>query len=109
MGMLSLTWLYSQLILTPPCPTRSFAGECIIVTGSNVGLGHEAARHFVRLGAAKVILAVRNQQAGEEAKRYIELSTKSPGTCEVWQLDLASYDSVISIARRAKNCPDSTW
>jgi NAD(P)-dependent dehydrogenase (short-subunit alcohol dehydrogenase family) len=104
MGMLSLRWLYSQLILTPPRPTRSFAGESIIVTGSNVGLGHEAARHFVRLGAAKVILAVRNQQAGEEAKRSIELSTKSSGICEVWQLDLASYDSVIP-----QNCHDSTW
>jgi NAD(P)-dependent dehydrogenase (short-subunit alcohol dehydrogenase family) len=52
-----------------------------------------------------VILAVRNQQAGEEAKRSIELSTKSSEICEVWQLDLASYDSVISFARRAAELP----
>ncbi|KAL2844071.1 hypothetical protein BJY01DRAFT_264078 [Aspergillus pseudoustus] len=102
MGMLSLGFFYSQLFITPSYPTRSFAGETIIVTGSNVGLGYEAARHFVRLGAAKLILAVRDPQAGEKAKQSIESSMKVSGICEVWQLDLASYDSVIAFSRRAR-------
>jgi retinol dehydrogenase-12 len=42
-----------------PYPTKKFTGQTIIVTSSNVGLGLEAARHFVRLDAAKVIIAVR--------------------------------------------------
>ena len=95
-------FLYSQLFVTPPYPTTSAEGQTVIVTGSNTGLGKEAARHFARLGAAKVILAVRNTNAGSEAKKYIESTTKcDPSVVEIWQLDLASYDSVKAFAERA--------
>lgn len=47
--------LYNQLFKIPAYPVASFVGQTVIVTGSNVGLGLEAARHFVRLDAAKVI------------------------------------------------------
>lgn len=72
------------------------------MTGSNIGLGFEAARHFARLNATKVILAVRNIKAGEEAKSAIETSTKRPGCCEVWQLDLGSFSSVKAFGKRAE-------
>ncbi|KAJ5673961.1 hypothetical protein N7462_009400 [Penicillium macrosclerotiorum] len=94
-------WYYSQLFIRPPYPAQSFAGQTIIVTGSNVGLGYEAARHFVRLKASKVILAVRNIQAGNAAKRSIEASEGRPNVCEVWALDLASYASVKSFGAQA--------
>ena len=97
------SFLYSQLFVTPPYPKTSFSGQTIIVTGSNVGLGLEAARHFVRLNAAKVIIAVRNLKAGEEAKRDIERTTNRTDVCEVWELDLASYDSVKAFGRRAND------
>lgn len=93
--------LYSQLIYKPPYPTQSFAGRTVIVTGSNIGMGKEAARHFVRLDADKVIMAVRNLPAGEEAKADIERTTQRPGVAEVWKLDLASYASVKEFAARA--------
>lgn len=96
---------YSQLFVTPELPTKSFSGQTVIVTGSNVGLGFEAARHFARLNASKVILAVRNLPAGEKAKESIESSTNRPGVCEVWKLDLASYDSVKVFAARASQLP----
>ena len=48
-----------QLFHRPEYPTADFSGKTIIVTGSNVGLGKEAVKHFVRLGAKKVIMAVR--------------------------------------------------
>lgn len=97
--------VYSQLFIKPALPTKSFSGQTVIVTGSNVGLGLEAARHFARLDAAKVILAVRNLSAGERAKQSIEASTNRPGVCEVWKLDLASYDSVKAFAARASQLP----
>ncbi len=96
-----LEFLHSQLFITPKCPETSFSGQTVIVTGSNVGLGFEAARHFVRLGADKVILAVRNQQKGEQAKQAIEASTQRLGVAEVWPLDLSSYESVKQFAERA--------
>lgn len=95
-------FLYSQLFVTPAYPSQSFNGQTVIVTGSNTGLGREAARHFTRLGAAKVILAVRNTKAGEEAKADIERTTNcGPGAVEVWSLDLGSYASVQAFAARA--------
>ena len=76
-------------------------GRTFIVTGANSGLGLEAARHYVSLGAAKVIMAARNMAAGEKARADVEATTKTSGIAEVWQLDLASYDSVKAFAARA--------
>ncbi|TVY45475.1 Short chain dehydrogenase [Lachnellula occidentalis] len=104
MGLLG--FLYSQLLVTSVYPTTSCAGQTIIVTGSNSGLGKEAARHFARLGASKVILAVRNMKAGEAAKYDIENTTRcNAAVIEVWPLDLASYQSVKSFATRASDLP----
>lgn len=94
--------MYSQFFFTPPYPTNDFAGQTIIVTGANTGLGLEAARHLVRLNAEKVILAVRNLQKGEAAKKSIEGSEKKTGVAEVWELDLANHQSVQRFAKRAE-------
>ncbi|KAJ2982137.1 hypothetical protein NQ176_g1584 [Zarea fungicola] len=94
----------SQLLTTPTYPTESFVGKTCIVTGSNSGLGKEAARHFARLGASRVILAVRNAAAGEASKLEIESSTGCGSTVvEVWELDLASFVSVKAFASRAQS------
>ncbi|KAK2002049.1 short chain dehydrogenase [Colletotrichum falcatum] len=88
-----------------PYPVEDCAGRTVIVTGSNVGLGLEAARHFVRLHAAKVILAVRSTEKGEAAKTNIELTTGRRGVVEVWPLDQSSFESVKEFAARADQLP----
>lgn len=95
------SFLHSQFFVTPPYPTTDCSGKTIIVTGSNVGLGKEAVRHFVQLGASKVIIAVRSIEKGEAAKKDIEASTNTSNILEVWQLDLQSYESVKEFAQRA--------
>ncbi|KAI9881577.1 MAG: hypothetical protein M1830_000141 [Pleopsidium flavum] len=96
------TFLYSQLLVSLPYPESDFGGQTIIVTGSNTGLGLEAARHFIRLNAAKVILAVRMICKGEAAAADISASTNTPKSrIEVWPLDLSSYDSVKAFAAKA--------
>ncbi len=100
-----LSLLYSQFFVKIPSPHASFAGQTVIVTGSNSGLGLEAANHLVRLNVDKLILAVRNTSKGEEAKTYIENKTGKKGVVEVWSLDLSSYPSVISFAERAATLP----
>lgn len=97
-----LDFLYSQLFVSLPHPQGDFTGKTVIVTGSNVGLGLEAARHFTRQNAEKVILGVRNLEKGEAAKRSIEETTGRTGAVEVWQLDLSSYESVKQFVRRAE-------
>lgn len=71
------------------------------MTGANVGLGREAARHFCRLGAARVILACRDLDKGRAAGADIEASTSRPGVVEAWQVDLGSFESVREFCRRA--------
>lgn len=81
--------------------TETCSGGTYIVTGANTGLGFEAAKHLVALGAAKVIMGVRNVSAGETAKARIEAATGITNVADVWALDLASYDSVKAFAKRA--------
>ncbi|KYK56836.1 hypothetical protein DCS_03842 [Drechmeria coniospora] len=86
---------------TLPYPDQDCTGWTVIITGANSGLGLEAARHFVRLNATKVILACRSVERGEAALREIEKSPEHHGAAEVWQLDLGSVESVKEFAARA--------
>ncbi|KAJ5115370.1 hypothetical protein NUU61_001129 [Penicillium alfredii] len=98
-------FFYSQFFATPSYPKQSFANQTVLVTGANVGLGLEAARHITRLGAARVILGVRNVNAGQAAKQDIEKTTGRSGVCEVWEVDLASYQSVLAFGDRIAQLP----
>jgi len=92
----------AQLFGNTPKPTKSFAGQTVIITGSNTGLGFEGAKHAVKLGCAKLIIAVRSVEKGETAKRSIIQATGcEPKIIEVWSIDLTSYDSVKTFAERA--------
>jgi retinol dehydrogenase-12 len=96
-------FLKSQLLYTPKVPQPgTFTGKTIIVTGANSGLGLEATRHFVRCGAATVIIACRTRSKGEAAQRDIEATTKRTGVLQVWELDLSSYASVRAFARKCE-------
>ncbi|KAI5844655.1 putative short-chain dehydrogenase [Morchella snyderi] len=89
-----------------PYPSYPFDDKTVIVTGSNTGLGLEAARHFARLGAARVILAVRNLEKGESAKSSIVSTTDcNPSTIEVWKLDMSSFAGTNEFIERALALP----
>lgn len=96
------SFVKSQLFTSLPYPSNDLTGQTYIVTGANVGLGLEAARHFTRLGAAKVILGVRSLDKGEAARKSIEESTRRRGIVDVWHLDLSSYESVKQFATRVE-------
>lgn len=105
LGCTLRTFLHSQFFCTPPPPTQSFASQTIIVTGSNTGLGFEAARHFYRLNCAKLILAVRTVSKGWTAKEDIVRSVRhrtDADAIEVWPLDLSSTESTLTFAARVK-------
>ena len=94
-------WLASQRTPVPEI-RHSFAGQTVIVTGSNAGLGFASAKHYVTLGASKVILAVRSIDRGNAAKARIEDATGRAGVVEVWTLDMSSYASIKDFAEKAK-------
>ena len=94
--------LKSQLWTTLPYPTSDFSGQTVIVTGSNTGLGKEAARHIARLGATRIVLAVRTISKGEAAAADIVASTGVPTSrILVWQLDMSDYRSIKGFSKRA--------
>lgn len=61
--------------------------------------------HFVRLNAAKVIIACRTPAKGAAAQADIEAARGRKGVVEVWQLDLESYDSIRAFVKRANALP----
>ncbi|CAG9953916.1 hypothetical protein V2G26_007292 [Clonostachys chloroleuca] len=85
-----------------PVPQKSFRGQTIVVTGSNTGLGFEAAKHFTRLEAARVILAVRSKTKGDGAKAAIESATGRNNVVEVWSLEVDKFDSVQDFALKCE-------
>ncbi|KAI8940450.1 hypothetical protein NX059_004136 [Plenodomus lindquistii] len=91
-------FFYSQLFVTLPVPSQDFTGKTVLITGSNVGLGKEAARHFTRLNASTVILAVRSLDKGNAAKSDIETTTGRQNVVKVMKLDMSSYASVLYFA-----------
>lgn len=97
------TFLRSQLFTKLPYPNSIFAGQTVIVTGSNTGLGLEAARHIARLGAAKVILACRTVTKGQAAAADITASEHLTfDRIEVWELNLSSHESIKTFAQRVQ-------
>ncbi|KAL4747501.1 hypothetical protein BDW72DRAFT_209511 [Aspergillus terricola var. indicus] len=98
--------LFGQLFTKLTLPSASAVhGKTILITGGNTGLGREAARHALALGAATVILGVRTLSKGEEAKADIESSTGNSGKNKVlvWPVDLESFASVQAFAERVRN------
>jgi len=99
--VLLFDFIYRQFIHEPPPPTASFKGKTVIVTGGSGGLGLEACRWMVRLGASQVIIACRNIEKGEAAAKDIQATTSCPSdTLQVWELDLSSYASVQEFSKR---------
>lgn len=78
------------------------SGKTYIVTGANIGLGLECAKHLVRLQSKRVILAVRSESRGKSALSELESETGRPGVAEVWLLDLSSFDSIKAFVNRVE-------
>ncbi len=80
-------------------------GRVAIVTGSNSGIGYEAAQELARAGAT-VIVAVRDRSRGEEAAGRIR-DAASEANVEVMTLDLADLGSIQAFAAAFKEKHDA--
>lgn len=101
-------FIYRQLLVTPKPPpsTTDLNGQTAIISGSNTGLGLEAARQLLELGLSHLILAVRDDTKGHAAKAQLSQTTKNKSSSiEVWQLDMSSYDSIQSFAKQCSTLP----
>jgi NAD(P)-dependent dehydrogenase (short-subunit alcohol dehydrogenase family) len=73
-------------------------GKVVIITGCNTGVGKETALELAKRGA-KVYMACRDLQRGEEARKEIFAITKNPNLF-TRELDLASLDSVRRFSKK---------
>ncbi|KAJ3535194.1 hypothetical protein NMY22_g6598 [Coprinellus aureogranulatus] len=89
-GFLGFIW--DQLTPVPPLATSDLAGQTVVVTGANTGLGFEAAKHFARMNPGRSF----TQNTGiKEAIGFDRV--------ELWLLDLAKFSSVVEFANKFQN------
>ncbi|KAF3017200.1 hypothetical protein E8E14_012588 [Neopestalotiopsis sp. 37M] len=91
-----------QLAKPTPLPSNiTLTGQVAIITGSNAGLGFEAARQLLTLGLSHLVMGVRSQTKGDASAH--ELRKEYPGaTIDVWIIDMASYTSVQAFASQCE-------
>ena len=82
-----------------PAPNTSLSGATAIVSGSNTGLGYEAAQQLLGLELSHLIMAVRSLDRGEAAAARLRQQYPK-ASIEVWQLDMSAYDSIQAFAAR---------
>ena len=75
-----LQFLREQWGCPVPLVTEDLAGKVVLITGANVGLGFEAAKHFASMNPERLVIACRNEAAGKRAVEGSVLSLlSSPG------------------------------
>ncbi|GFR83479.1 retinol dehydrogenase 12 [Elysia marginata] len=77
--------------------TETIEGKTVLITGANTGIGKETARELAKRGG-RIILACRNVEKGEEARKEIVEETKNEDVV-VQELDLSSFESIQKFAK----------
>lgn len=81
----------------------NLSGRIVIVTGASMGgIGYETSRVLHSLGAT-VILVVRNEQAGKEAREAISKQNGHADRLVVMLMDLTDLESVKKFAQEFKS------
>ena len=103
-----------------PVLHTDLAGRTVVVVGSNVGIGFEAAKHFARMNPKRLIVTCRSQEKGvQTVESQFLLSSRSMRTrysctcshaaiqketgfvaVEFWPLELTEFASVKAFADR---------
>ena len=69
-------------------------------------LGYEAAIHLAKRKTSNLILGVRSVSKGEAAAAKIhEAVPEFTGKIQVWELDMARFDSVLAFGKRCASLP----
>ncbi|KAL7271703.1 hypothetical protein RUND412_005518 [Rhizina undulata] len=106
-----IAWIKRIRARMPPLDPAAYnlTGKTILITGSNTGLGLEAARIIVKIpGVSRIILAVRTIQKGEEAKKELLVLAKDGNKglqIDVRRLDHLSFDSVREFVEELNGMP----
>ena len=75
--------------------------KTVVITGANSGIGWEAAKGFTEMGA-QVVMAVRNEEKAEKARREI-VKEYAEARVDVMKLDLSDLSSIRTFAEKVKS------
>ena len=62
-----LQFLREQWARPVPLVTQDLTGKVVLITGANIGLGFEAAKHFASMNPERLIIACRSEAKGNQA------------------------------------------
>ena len=82
-----------------PPPSTDLSSRTAVITGAATGLGREAARQLLALNLTHLIIAARTVKRGESTAQELQ-SAFPKAKIEVWPLEMESYESVESFAKR---------
>lgn len=88
----------------PPPASTNLSGQTTIITGSNTGIGLEAARVLLGFHLSHLIIAVRSIEKGENVA--LQLRKAYPkAQIDVWALDMLSYESIQAFTQQCATLP----
>lgn len=89
-----MEFIKAQRTKIPQIKPTNLSQKTVLITGSNAGLGFEAARAVVPHNPGRLILAVRNLQKGEVAQKELDNIRATSTIIETRELDQGSFASV---------------
>ncbi|KAF9443635.1 NAD(P)-binding protein [Macrolepiota fuliginosa MF-IS2] len=94
------SFIRDQWTEVPPVVHVNLKGKTVVVVGANTGLGFEAAQHFAKMDAGRLVLACRSREKGEAAVERLKQET-GYSKAELWLVDLADFASVRAFVDQA--------
>ncbi|OAA82321.1 NAD(P)-binding domain protein [Akanthomyces lecanii RCEF 1005] len=98
LGFLSRQWN----VIPEAVTDVNLAGKTAVIVGANCGVGLEVARQFLNLGLSTLIIGARSKEKASAAITNLKITCGDDASIKTWPIDLASYDSVVSFARRTE-------
>ncbi|TEY85262.1 hypothetical protein BOTCAL_0015g00510 [Botryotinia calthae] len=89
-----MDFLRAQFTKIPKLKLVNLSKSTILITGANAGLGLEAAREILLSKPERLILAVRDVEKGNVAKKELQNGMTSSTQIDVHKLDHSSFRSV---------------
>lgn len=94
-----MDFIKAQFTKIPHIAPRNLSESTVLITGSNTGLGFETAKELLKSRPQRLIIACRDVNKGNAAKKILDASKEQDTSIEVRELDQSSFESVQSFAR----------
>ena len=89
-----MEFIRAQRTKIPQMVATNLSNKTVLITGSNAGLGFEAARAVLLQEPGRLILAVRDLEKGKVAREKLEKFKAASTVIETRKLDQSSFGSV---------------